>query len=94
MSAPRFEKYEIAPCVRLELDDGIECFERRETLRGLTRKERETLIWSLYGWRAGHGVVCVGDFKTQAAALEIYGLITGHTVAQRDRRTVLINLPA
>ena len=90
----RFEAYEIAPCIPVAVNDGITCYERQDDLRQLTRKERAGLIWSLYGWRQGEGVQCIGDFQKQQHAIEIYSGITGHRVAKRNRPVVLIGRPA
>ena len=90
----RYEAYEIAPCIPVAVNNGITCYERQENLRRLTRKERAGLIWSLYGWRAGEGVTCIGDFSSQQFAIDIYSGITGHTVPKRWRNSVLTGLPA
>ena len=51
-------------------DIGLTCFDDYEV-----RAEAE--VWRLYGRIPGQGLECIGDFKTQSQAEEVYARITG-----------------
>jgi hypothetical protein len=51
-------------------DSGLTCFDDYEI-------HAEAEVWRLYGRIPGQGLECIGDFKTQGRAEEIYAHITG-----------------
>ena len=51
-------------------DIGLTCFDDYEI-------HAEAEVWRLYGHIPGQGLECIGDFKTQSQAEEIYTHITG-----------------
>jgi hypothetical protein len=44
--------------------------------------DHEADFWSLYGHIPGHGVECIGDFRSRAFAEEVYARITGRRYGQ------------
>lgn len=39
--------------------------------------DKDATFWSLYGHIGGHGVECIGDFRTREAAARVFHRITG-----------------
>jgi hypothetical protein len=63
-----YDNYEISPC--WEIVNGSDRFIE-------TCEEELGQFWTLYGHVNGEGVQAIGDFKSRAAAEEVYFRITG-----------------
>lgn len=68
---PRFDGYEIEPCLRFEEPDRPGHFSFEPC------SPAEADVWTLYGHIPGQGVEAVGDFPTREAAADVYARITG-----------------
>ena len=67
-------------------DIGLTCFDDYEI-------HAEAEVWRLYGHIPGQGLECIGNFKTQSQAEEIYTHITGrpylHLTKEGSRFTLI-----
>jgi hypothetical protein len=59
-------------------DIGLTCFDDYEICA-------EAEVWRLYGRISGQGLECIGDFKTQSQAEEVYARITGRPYLHTTR---------
>lgn len=75
----RFDAYEI---------HGVRAFGRGKNRCYEQVPDNEAQFFSLYGHIPGHGVDCIGDFKTRDHAEEMYARITGKPYAATAAKEV------
>lgn len=93
--AAKYEAYEVSlvgehegnTCEVLFAEDDL-----RAVAEGRLPERCIRTFWSLYGWREGHGVQCIGDFDTKEHAYEVLALILGVAITVPEGTSASIRL--
>ena len=98
-STPRFVAYEISPCItehthHNENNDFVRReFQAVETTKGLSFRQKQHLIFTLYGEGPDGLAEALVDRSTWDDIVRVYEAITGCQVPRKARNTRLKHLP-